>query len=1157
MPGLNQLKQFTSDIVNVGDEVKIRSARGEKPVQVKLPKGISEADDSDDFLDGMPGISEEELAQEELGPTEDQYDLSELTGGGSEKTSKTSEPSVVIPDVSDLLSPGEIEISDDDLSEFETPAEPEPEPEPEPTPIEDLDLDALLQPSQTEEVPESEPAPELEKSADDGLGNDFDVSSLLNDDTEPVEADGPSGEVPSEDFNDKLDSMAASSVEGMGELPDFDINEAASDFSSGDSGIDMGAMLPDEMKEEPGFDVSDAGTSSDESGLSDDIPVPEMQDSDSSLVPDVSGSEFDLPPLDEGENSSDTSLSDFDLPSLDDNAFSAGAEVPDASSVETPSEVNASIPDSIDQNSESSVSSIIEDNSDTLKDMELPSFDSTDSDTGLEDIGSMPGGDDTSGDMPDIGNLDDIPGLDLGEEGSAEEPVEQFDTSGMDNMDFTETDSSSDFELGDVSGSGGDEEFSIPGFSDTVTANLNKKQEEESAAAETEDKEAASKPKNTFTDAEYRHFLANLEQYPLNVRIALEDFVVKNEFTDDAVFEVLEKVLRKAPARQVAADLEKKLDIPLDVPRDFERRSVDEYEAYKKTIEYQLKNRIIPFGILGTLAVILFFCIYTLSNAFIYKPLRARAYYKEGYAFIEKNQYPQSEDSFNKAIGYQSVKKWFFRYAEGYREHKQYERSRVMYDRILKQFSHSKAAGLAWADMEASDLYNYPEAERILKREVLDYYINDPDGILKLGDLYLDWATDKDPSKYSDAKTQYDLLVELYGANKKLAPKYLSRQMRYYIRTDNLAQVLQYKQSYFPDNKNLDGSDLVELSGYLLDKRYGDLPPSEENLRPRIEGLRDMLESALEAGADNPLALYNMGRYFVNTNNGTLGTSHFKRAIEVFKNMKYRNRRDTYKYIDTYRLLGEEYSREREYNLAEKTFGEGIDIFEKENESSGFSGTEEIGKLYADMGDLDYFVSGDMASARRRYTKAVENKNDTPSIRYRIGYIQYVDKNYAEALGSFITCTEGQPSDTHALLALANTLSLRDDNYPAQGCYEKLIALLEKEIQLHGILFPQVRADQYDIVDTYMKASNNLGVTLSRLADMTGNSKLNAAAIVQLQESVRAWDALTRNQTTMLRLPGSNLASENTKYITEPYAEYEPEIYTAIPKIMNGEEGLD
>lgn len=255
--------------------------------------------------------------------------------------------------------------------------------------------------------------------------------------------------------------------------------------------------------------------------------------------------------------------------------------------------------------------------------------------------------------------------------------------------------------------------------------------------------------------------------------------------------------------------------------------------------------------------------------------------------------------------------------------------------------------------------------------------------------------------------------------------------------------------------------------------------------------------------------------------------------------------------------MGEQYLNNKEYINAEQTLGDGISLFEKENESSGFESDKNVGKLYSDLGDLNYFISGNYDNALDDYTKSIENKNDNASVRYRVGYINYINKDYSNALGSFIRSSETKGEDTHLLLSLANTLSLRNDNYAAQGYYEKLITQLDKEKEIHGIMLPQVREDQEDIVDTYMKAANNLGVTLNRIANATGNSKMNAEAIVNLSVSLRAWDALTRNQETMVRLGGSNLPEQNIKYITQPTSNYTPEIFTEIPRTLNGEKGLE
>lgn len=1034
MPGLKQLQQFNSDILNLGDEVKIRAARGEKPVTIAIPKDASQADDSEDFIGGLPVTQPEEQpgAQQE----QSEADFASFFGGGTSEAEKAPEAAQEEPiaDVPDFLPSAD----DLDLSEFES----APEIKAEDTPkeneisIEDMDLDSLLAPGGGQEEA-------------DGAHS------------QPENAETDTSVSPADDFS----------------FPDENAGQAS------------GISEPDGASFDPAlFDLPQEN----ESGVSDGLP--EFDADAFSKTLGASQSETEDQPLDDV-------LPDF----------------PDGAGADAGNELN-------------------------LDDLDLPDLGSTASPETETGTGELSG----SSSQEDSGGLDIetlSPELEVPEE---EAPAELFDTSEISGLDFSNQEND-DFALGSADSFEGDDEFHIPGFSDTETASLNKKPE-----ADASEPSAAEKPKNTFTDAEYKKFQKNLASYPLNVRIALEDFVVKNEFTDDAIFSVLEKVLKKAPARQVAAELEKLLDISLYVPRDFERRSAAEYEAYKKSVEYQLKNRIIPGAILTAASAILIFCIFTLTNNFVYKPMRANSLYRQGYALLEDSQYPQSEERFNQALTYKPVKKWFFRYAQGYRSHRQYGRAGMMYRALLQRYNHDKKAGLDWADMELYDLYNYAESERILKREVLDYHINDPDAILALGDLYLEWATDKDPEKFPLAKEQYDLLAELYGQNSL----YLSRQMRYFIRTDDLRQVLIYREFFKNQKKPLPPKDQIELSGYMLDKRYGKLRPSEENLRSSIEDVRKLLESALASAPSDAIALYNMGRYFVETSSGRNAAKMLEASVRSFEQQTKRSRRDTYKYINAYRLLGEEKRDEREYLTAEELYGKGIALFEGERESSGFESDENVGKLYADLADLDYFISGDTDAALANYESAVNNKYDTSSVRYRIGYIQYQKRNYPAALGSFIRSQDTNESDTHLLLALANTLSLSSDNYVARGYYERLLSLLAVEREKYGIVLPQLRDDHADIVDTYMKASNNLGVTLARIARATGDSSLNAQSIVSLQESLRAWDAMTRNQETMIRLDGSNLAEQNIKYITHPVSGYEPEIYTEIPRLLYGEEGL-
>ena len=776
-----------------------------------------------------------------------------------------------------------------------------------------------------------------------------------------------------------------------------------------------------------------------------------------------------------------------------------------------------------------------------------------------QDIFNTDGMDLGSFDMPDSFGSDQAPAQEDGAlPGESLGETDDATASALGDFNIQDTDSQLSKAGDDFALEGSGDDFSIPGFSEEGAdpyANEGKKggvDQVDFSGAVTGD----GKQRTALTEEEYEKFKKNLRDYPLNVRIAVEDMIAKNEFTDEVVFEVIDKILKKVTARQLANHLEKMLDISLPVPRDYERRSAEEYEAYKASFAYQLKSRILPAIIIGVLAAMILFCAGFLGHRYIITPLTAEKLYKEGYALIEHDEFPLSKDKFNEALKYKSKKKWFFKYARAYRAKKQYDLAELFYSNILKRFNHDKEAGLEYAQMEVDDLANYELAEEILKREVLDNHVNDPDGILALGDTYLEWATEKDPAKFNDAYETYSKLQQLYGA--KNPNLYQSRFLRYNIRTDQLRNVLELKEFFYNQGeKSLGASDWTELSGYLMDKQYGELPLDQEFLRSKIEDVRDMILFAVKAAPEDPVANYNLSRYLVRVGDHNKAIQSLKHTESLFDKATNLRKKAIYNQLDNYRLLGEEYLYDREYILAQGEFTKGISLFEKKNRTSNFESDKNVGVMYSDMGNIEYFISGDLEAARMNYQKAIDNKNDTPSIRYRVGYIDYSNEDYQTALGNFIKAGQQVPEDSHMLLALGNTLSLKDDNYAAQGYYKRLLEHLDLVREKFGIVSPQNDERAGDMVEIYMKAANNLGVSLFRIARQSGSSSKNAASLVNFQDSIRYYDALTRNQETMVRLPGSNLAEMNLRYATNPFPKFEPEIYTDIPRVLDGEKGLE
>ena len=253
MPGLKQLQQFNSDIMTLGDEVKIRAARGEKPVTVSIPRNVADVDDSDEFLNGLPMLSEEAQAQADAAQKEKEReanDFSEFMADGKEETEEDTAKAVqkqesAVPDMSDLLpSGGDMDLGDFDLSDFEEKApEPEVESEPEEVAIEDMDLDSLLAFTETPKKTETEEEPSVfnpsdrpQKTIDTPAGKASDSIFEEVPSAEPIDDSlfsSPISEEPSNQaFDTSLFDMPVENAEPAEPLPELDESSLMSTLGS-------------------------------------------------------------------------------------------------------------------------------------------------------------------------------------------------------------------------------------------------------------------------------------------------------------------------------------------------------------------------------------------------------------------------------------------------------------------------------------------------------------------------------------------------------------------------------------------------------------------------------------------------------------------------------------------------------------------------------------------------------------------------------------------------------------------------------------------------------------------------------------------------------------------------------------------------------------
>jgi tetratricopeptide (TPR) repeat protein len=381
--------------------------------------------------------------------------------------------------------------------------------------------------------------------------------------------------------------------------------------------------------------------------------------------------------------------------------------------------------------------------------------------------------------------------------------------------------------------------------------------------------------------------------------------------------------------------------------------------------------------------------------------------------------------------------------------------------------------------------------------------------------------------------------------------------LKYFIRTDNLGEVLPLQQYFMGSSKRkISPPTLAELGGYLLDKRLEEPRGVPDEHIGRIEGIRDILLKAVQADPSLPESHYHLARYYNRFGNTQEERQTLEAAARAFDAAPEESTRRTGYRIDAQRRYARILIGIREFFAAEEQLVKGIDIYEDAVTRRVLPRSPDFGRIYADLGDLEYFTkAGDMEQALQYYLRSERNGWAPPEVQYRMGSAYYHQRQWAPALERFVTVAAEMPLNRQALHALGNTSYMRGNYSAAQAHYNRLLDILETERARFPLLMPNDRPELLELAERMMTARNNLGVTLEALTEETGNTSYRARALGLYTESARAWDALTRNSETMLRAgagdlstPGINLAYLNFRDTLYPEQGYEPQLYLQIDK---------
>jgi len=257
-------------------------------------------------------------------------------------------------------------------------------------------------------------------------------------------------------------------------------------------------------------------------------------------------------------------------------------------------------------------------------------------------------------------------------------------------------------------------------------------------------------------------------------------------------------------------------------------------------------------------------------------------------------------------------------------------------------------------------------------------------------------------------------------------------------------------------------------------------------------------------------------------------------------------------YIDTLIRLGENYLSEDEILSARNEFDEARQRYEEALQARFLSESADLSRLYAGLGDIEYYNGGDLDRALRLYDRAVAGGYSyDDDVEYKRGYIHYFRGRYDEAVAHFFEVGAENPlaASRNVLYARANTLYQRGNYFAAEAFYRRLLEGLVAERDHIQTLLVDEDPVHRSLVEYLVRVRNNLGVTLYRISekDSTRSAQFSEA-LYYLQESAELADNYLRDEETGVRALSRNLAYLNTREILYPQEEFEPQIHAALPR---------
>ena len=868
---------------------------------------------------------------------------------------------------------------------------------------------------------------------------------------------------------------------------------------------------------------------------------------------------FDFDAEETGADAAEFDAEEFDADITD---FDAEETDADAADFDT-EEFDADITDFDAEETDADITDFdVEDFDADTSDFDTEDFD-IDSDRGLEDTGgeqpeedfSLPEGL-TDGLDDDLFSADEAGSAGEAEDFSGEEldvsdfdsEIEEFDSEAVEedlgdfdseDLDADEADDFSleDFSLGEIDGDDIDAaEFSLGDLGQEFGVEESDLGELENVGFTPQDAggdfgEAYSDEDFAIPDDEFIELKKTLGAMPRNLKLLIEELIGEKQLSGENLDKLIQALITGKSAKDIGSIVSKITGKKVRIPAQYERRTAGEYEKEKASFGYAFRKNFIPMFRAASIAAIVLGLLLFIGYKFIYTPLHAESLYRKGYEEIALGNNQQANFYFSQAFSKWKKKSWFYDYAESFTEQKQYLLAEEKYEQLLGWYPQERDGVLDYAELEFKTLGKYPEAEKLLNDLLFDH-LTDYDARLMLGDTYMEWAREIDPSKYEDARFNYAKLLEQYGGRDEL----LFRMLRYFIRTDNHVEAMNLYEAFKQNTKaDIEPEIYAELAGYLIDNG-------------QFENVRDILMKAKSADEELPEIHYQLARYFDIIDIPNEEEKALAAAIWLYENTSPLTRTRKGQLIDSYNRYGKVLYEKELYLDAEDFYQKAASNYDEALSAGQLKPEPKYGTIFSNLGNLSYYISGDYDQALAYFEKSERNGYSPEILKYKKGYIYYSREDYRNALVEFYDTAGGFSVNRALLYSTANTLFNRNDYYLAEGYYTHLLDILNKEYSSITYLLIDEIPEHRALLENLMKVSNNLGVVKYRLYERSRDPEKNAEAMVLLTDSVEFYDTLSRDPVSLVEPKTVNLSYLNSKAIFYPVENFRLQIYQDIPK---------